>query len=694
MDDLADLDVEVLDDELLGTPGKDQPASASAPAASVAKANPLTSLPPLRKPQQLAPLPPIGGAKPLAAPRALAPVRGGSGASAPTAEALTARAKAEASQSQAAPARVSGSLMVTGDDTSSSEDSDDDDDDDGSGGGVVAKSEADRPTGTTRSTADPKEGVPTNVPSLDAFGDEGGSDAEAADEIRRGVEKASTTTARTSPPRPETAFGDAAVDAVDAIDALDAAASAESRASQLGVRRLAEKYEDAFELRLDADDEKAAERADASSAAGAGAGADDDDDEEFGYAFEGETRAGATHRAEFKARPMPAALVTDVKSMPMETFAEEEEEEEEESVSPRERAGDDGSGDAEDAVDFSDSRAEAPGAAPDEWDAANAERDAERDAERMSTPASTPGDSSARAKGDAPRAKTTPRRKKRKAPSLPLSYAAARAYFAEDEIDDDLRASLDVEDESTVMPSGCCGSLIAMVTGSRPAKLSDALRDERDSVFAAAKTAFSNADESHAHLLNATYMRFLGTETPPARVGAHWDRLGFQGADPATDLRGCGMLGLLQLFFLVAGDGETETARAIFALSRDATREFPMAPLGINVTKAALKALRLGHLNETANACGSVWDALDRFYKGAWIEFFVRWRDGRCTMAQSGFVTKEWETFVTSGKGAKRALALANAGIPPEPSGGKPADEAEAEGGEEEEEEEPEFTSF
>ena len=67
MDDLDDLDVEVLDDELLGTPGKDMPAPASAAAAPVAKANPLTSLPPLRKPQQLAPLPPIGGAKPLAA---------------------------------------------------------------------------------------------------------------------------------------------------------------------------------------------------------------------------------------------------------------------------------------------------------------------------------------------------------------------------------------------------------------------------------------------------------------------------------------------------------------------------------------------------------------------------------------------------------------------------------------------------
>ena len=135
MDDLDDLDVEVLDDELLGTPGKDMPAPASAAAAPVAKANPLTSLPPLRKPQQLAPLPPIGGAKPLAAPRALEPVRGGPGASAPTAGALVARAKAEASQSDAAPARVTGSLMGTGDDTSSSDEDSDDGDGDGGGGG-------------------------------------------------------------------------------------------------------------------------------------------------------------------------------------------------------------------------------------------------------------------------------------------------------------------------------------------------------------------------------------------------------------------------------------------------------------------------------------------------------------------------------------------------------------------------------
>ena len=702
MDDLDDLDVEVLDDELdvevlddelLGTPGKDLPASASAPAAPVAKANPLTSLPPLRKPQQLAPLPAIGGAKPLAAPRALAPVRGGSGASAPTAAALAARAKAEASQAEAAPARVSGSLMGTGGDTSSSDEDSDDDDGDGDGDDdIVAKTSTDRSTDATRPTRPMHERkedpVPTNVPVLDAFGDDGGFDAEAAEFVARDV---SNSRATSRPPRSFASSGDAAIDAIDALDTA-AEASASHIASKMGVRRLAEKYEDKFELELDDEEEKkmAAGLAE-SSAAAEGAG---DDDDEFLYAFEGEARSGATHRVEFKARPMPTALVTNVKSMPMETFAEEEEEEEEEAS---------GVSEAEDAED-ADARARPAGDGfareegshaagdeePDEWDAANAERDAES-SRSAAGDCSTPVGSSARAEGDEP-ATAVRQKKARVAPSLPLSYSAARAYFAEDEIEPDLRLSLEVE-ETPAHSGGCCGFLLAMVAGSKPAKVSASLVDERYAVFAAAKTALDDSDATHVHLLNATYMRFLGTSTPPARVGAHWERLGFQGSDPATDLRGCGMLGLLQLFCLVAGDGgfDAEIASTIFALSRDSTYEFPMAPLGINVTKAALKALRLGHLNATANSLGSVWDALDRFYVGAWIEFFVRWRDGKCTMARSGFVTKEWEAFVTSAKGAKRALELADAGIPPEPPAAKPADEAE---GEEEEEEEPEFTSF
>ena len=121
MDDLDDLDVEVLDDELLGTPGKDLPA----PRARRRRRSPRPT------PHVLASAAKAAATRASAshrrreaargAARALEPVRGGSGASAPTAGALGARAKAEASQSDAAPARVTGSLMGTGDDTSSSD---------------------------------------------------------------------------------------------------------------------------------------------------------------------------------------------------------------------------------------------------------------------------------------------------------------------------------------------------------------------------------------------------------------------------------------------------------------------------------------------------------------------------------------------------------------------------------------------
>jgi hypothetical protein len=138
--------------------------------------------------------------------------------------------------------------------------------------------------------------------------------------------------------------------------------------------------------------------------------------------------------------------------------------------------------------------------------------------------------------------------------------------------------------------------------------------------------------------------------------------VGFQGEDPATDLRGCGMLGLLQLFmFATTCPGD---ARKVFKLSQHAVYEFPMAPVGINVTRVTLKVLRKGLLNATIRkGNGSVWEVCDRFYKGAWCEFYGRWRSGKCTMAQSGFVNKEWETFLVTKAGVTRAFFLAKQGL-------------------------------
>ena len=56
-----------------------------------------------------------------------------------------------------------------------------------------------------------------------------------------------------------------------------------------------------------------------------------------------------------------------------------------------------------------------------------------------------------------------------------------------------------------------------------------------------ARTPFSEADPMHLTLLRSLLATFTGRGTASggaARYGSHWADIGFQGQDPATDLRG------------------------------------------------------------------------------------------------------------------------------------------------------------
>jgi|AntAceMinimDraft_11_1070367.scaffolds.fasta_scaffold41003_1 hypothetical protein len=156
-----------------------------------------------------------------------------------------------------------------------------------------------------------------------------------------------------------------------------------------------------------------------------------------------------------------------------------------------------------------------------------------------------------------------------------------------------------------------------------------------------------------SHLLRAT---LCAAHVATTRFGSHWEDVGFQGSNPATDLRGCGMLGLLQLLFLI--NHSHPNAAAIHKLSRDAIQEFPMAPLSINITHITLKAVRKGLLTGEANRLGSVWKAADNFYCGAFYEFYLRWKSGGKTIMDSGYVRRELEDFLLTPKGAKHALGI------------------------------------
>ena len=80
----------------------------------------------------------------------------------------------------------------------------------------------------------------------------------------------------------------------------------------------------------------------------------------------------------------------------------------------------------------------------------------------------------------------------------------------------------------------------------RPRLRTPELRTQRDRLMALARVPMDSS-EPHERILMALYCVLTGDSTWPPRYGAHWEVIGFQGNDPATDLRGAGMLALLQV---------------------------------------------------------------------------------------------------------------------------------------------------
>ena len=472
-------------------------------------------------------------------------------------------------------------------------------------------------------------------------------------------------------PTPQISSEDSAIDAIDAINRREKASRAKTQAS---LDKLTDKYRDKYELELSEEDREMMARV----AGGTTAVDDDDDDDEFAYAFEGGERVETNVPVEkFVAKEMPRELVTNVRSMPMETFAEEDEEDLEETIEEDEDdeeeadAEDDEDEEEEDEVEvvMEDEDAEVtldgklapqdatpsatsapPSDAVDEWDQVNALREEEEHVR-----ASEAGEREEDHSGE-----------KRFAS---ISYVDAKQGIVEKIDVAALKPTLHVEDAPA---GGCLACLFA------PPRLDgDELKRDRDEMFATARTKLDDENEVHLRVLHTLYTRLMGTDRAMPRYGKHWEDVGFQGSDPATDLRGCGMLGLTQLLCLVTRS--FTNAAAIHELSRDSTQEFPMAPLSINLTHTALKAVRRGLLNKEARRLGSVWAAADAFYCGAFYEFYLRWRDGGKTIMDSGHVKRELEDFLLTAKGTAHALALADSAKLGQAGESKPRKKASAE---------------
>jgi len=240
----------------------------------------------------------------------------------------------------------------------------------------------------------------------------------------------------------------------------------------------------------------------------------------------------------------------------------------------------------------------------------------------------------------------------------PVTYAEGWDVLSARPEVDALRGTVRVADEPG---GGCGGAWQRLLRCLLVPDLSDpALAEERELLFCVARTPLGEADEFHSRVLATCWQLFTGARDVPARFGAHWEALGFQREDPATDLRAAGLLGLLHLLHL--GERSPGAARDMAAAAQDGTAGFPLAVVSINATKWAMDALRQGRLNALALRHGSVARVAALFHAGAVYEFVARWRAGGHTMLQSGFVMKEMEAHAKANPADMVGRALGQGG--------------------------------
>ncbi|XP_052558233.1 ELMO domain-containing protein 3 isoform X3 [Tympanuchus pallidicinctus] len=125
-----------------------------------------------------------------------------------------------------------------------------------------------------------------------------------------------------------------------------------------------------------------------------------------------------------------------------------------------------------------------------------------------------------------------------------------------------------------------------------PPRLQQQLQGERDLALAIAQCGLDDKQAVHMRILQTIYKKLTCSPLGCPRYGTHWEELGFQGADPGTDLRGTGMLGLMQMLYFVMDSQMLPLALDIFRLSQHETQNFPFCIMSVNITRLVLQALR------------------------------------------------------------------------------------------------------
>ncbi|XP_021960998.1 ELMO domain-containing protein 3 isoform X2 [Folsomia candida] len=224
--------------------------------------------------------------------------------------------------------------------------------------------------------------------------------------------------------------------------------------------------------------------------------------------------------------------------------------------------------------------------------------------------------------------------------AIPINFSEAWSYFQTCDLSTYRQQR--IEDRRPSNGKLRC-KLQNLVVGAIP--LVSALIPERDLIFSITSCPMINESSVHRRVLQSIYV-FMTKKPACPRYGNHWEEIGFQGQDPASDLRGVGMFGALQMLYLSSSQETKETlAPEIFELSRHPIHQFPLAVLSLNVTKMTLDAFRDGLLNRFCHKEGSAIFVVNQFYLAIMYRIYRKWKDKRMTIHDSCYLLKAVEKW-------------------------------------------------
>lgn len=108
-------------------------------------------------------------------------------------------------------------------------------------------------------------------------------------------------------------------------------------------------------------------------------------------------------------------------------------------------------------------------------------------------------------------------------------------------------------------------------------------------------TPFDPRNAAHEALLASCWPALQPGLPPPARISKQWQELGFQGADPGTDFRSAGELGLRAVAHFANTYGRH--GAAIIAATSLPDTGYPLALALLHTTTLAMALLASGHLD-------------------------------------------------------------------------------------------------